>query len=102
MGATKDEVQGRVYENIHNIVNTNDLVTYVAFDSWDFARYGVDRVVPTKGDANYLNYKAKMLNEFYRIPNNGGNIYWPDTSRRGASTRRTSRAATSARSSRST
>ena len=78
MGATKDEVQGRVYENIHNIVNTNDLVTYVAFDSWDFARYGVDRVVPTKGDANYLNYKAKMLNEFYRIPNNGGNIYWPD------------------------
>lgn len=78
MGATKDEVQGRVYENIHNIVNTNDLVTYVAFDSWDFARYGVDRVVPTKGDANYLNYKAKMLSEFYRIPNNGGNIYWPD------------------------
>lgn len=71
-------MQGRVYENIHNIVNTNDLVTYVAFDSWDFARYGVDRVVPTKGDANYLNYKAKMLNEFYRIPNNGGNIYWPD------------------------
>ena len=78
MGATKDEVQGRVYENIHNIVNTNDLVTYVAFDSWDFARYGVDRVVPTKGDANYLNYKAKMLSEFYRIPNNGGNVYWPD------------------------
>ena len=93
MGATKDDVQGRVYENIHNIVNTNDLVTYVAFDSWDFARYGVDRVVPTKGDANYLNYKAKMLSEFYRIPT---------TSRRGASIRRTSRAATSARSSRST
>lgn len=78
MGATKDQVQGRLYDNIQNLVNANDLVTYVPFDSWDFARYGVDHVVPTKGDDNYLNYKAKMLREFYQIPNNGGNIYWPD------------------------
>lgn len=78
MGTTKNQVQGRLYDNIQNIVNANDLVTYVAFDNWDFARYGVDRVVPTKGDDNYLNYKAKMLREFYQIPNNGGNIYWPD------------------------
>lgn len=78
MGTTKNQVQGRLYDNIQNLVNANDLVTYVAFDNWDFARYGVDRVVPTKGDDNYLNYKAKMLREFYQIPNNGGNIYWPD------------------------
>lgn len=78
MGTTKNQVQGRLYDNIQNLVNENDLVTYVAFDNWDFARYGVDHVVPTKGDDNYLNYKAKMLREFYQIPNNGGNIYWPD------------------------
>lgn len=78
MGTTKNQVQGRLYDNIQNIVNANDLVTYVPFDSWDFARYGVDHVVPTKGDDNYLSYKAKMLREFYQIPNNGGNIYWPD------------------------
>lgn len=78
MGATKAQVQGRLYENIQNLVNENDLVTYVAFDNWDFARYGVDRVVPTKGDDNYLCYKAKMLRELYQIPNNGANIYWPD------------------------
>ena len=78
MGTTKNRVQGRLYDNIQNLVNANDLVTYVAFDNWDFARYGVDHVVPTKGDDNYLNYKAKMLREFYQIPNNGGNIYWPD------------------------
>lgn len=78
MGTTKDQVQGRLYDNIQNLVNANDLVTYVAFDNWDFARYGVDHVVPTKGDDNYLGYKAKMLREFYQIPNNGGNIYWPD------------------------
>ncbi len=78
MGSTKEQVQGRLYDNIQNIVNANDIVTYVPFDSWDFARYGVDRVVPTKGDDNYLNYKAKMLREFHQIPNNGGNIYWPD------------------------
>lgn len=78
MGTTKNQVQGRLYDNIQNLVNANDLVTYVAFDNWDFARYGVDHVVPTKGDDNYLNYKAKMLREFYQIPNNGGTIYWPD------------------------
>ena len=78
MGTTKNQVQGRLYDNIQNIVNANDVVTYVPFDSWDFARYGVDHVVPTKGDDNYLNYKAKMLREFYQIPNNGGNIYWPN------------------------
>lgn len=77
MGAMKNQVQGRVYDNIQNLVNENDLVTYVAFDNWDFARYGVDRVVPTKGDDNYLGYKAAMLKEFVKIPNNGG-IYWPD------------------------
>ena len=77
MGAMKEQVQGRVYDNIQNLVNENDLVTYVAFDNWDFARYGVDRVVPTKGDDNYLTYKAAMLREFVKIPNNGG-IYWPD------------------------
>ena len=78
MGTTKNQVQGRLYDNIQNLVNENDLVTYVAFDNWDFARYGVDRVVPTKGDDNYLGYKAAMLKEFVQIPNNGGNIYWPD------------------------
>ena len=77
MGTTKNQVQGRLYDNIQNLVNENDLVTYVAFDNWDFARYGVDRVVPTKGDDNYLTYKAAMLREFVKIPNNGG-IYWPD------------------------
>ena len=77
MGATKDQVQGRLYDNIQNLVNENDLVTYVAFDNWDFARYGVDHVVPTKGDDNYLGYKVAMLKEFVQIPNNGG-IYWPD------------------------
>ena len=78
MGTTKNQVQGRLYDNIQNIVNANDVVTYVPFDSWDFARYGVDHVVPTKGDDNYLGYKAAMLKEFVKIPNNGGNIYWPD------------------------
>lgn len=34
MGAMKEQVQGRVYDNIQNLVNENDLVTYVAFDNW--------------------------------------------------------------------
>ncbi|MFR6425779.1 MAG: hypothetical protein ACLUNO_09645 [Oscillospiraceae bacterium] len=54
-------------------------MTYVAFDNWDFARYGVDRVVPTKGDDKLSRLQGRRCSRnSCRIPNNGGNIYWPD------------------------
>lgn len=71
MGALKSETGGKVFGNIQNVINQNDLVTYLAFDQWNFGRYGIDRVVPTKGDADYEELKAAMLEEFNTIPNNG-------------------------------
>lgn len=72
MGTTSNDSDNLIYGNIHNIVNENDLVTYVVFDQWGFSRYGVDHTYPTKGDADYDELKAAMIDEFDGIPNNGG------------------------------
>lgn len=72
MGTTAKDTDALLYGNIHNIVNENDLVTYVVFNQWGFSRYGVDHTYPTKGDADYNELKAAMVDEFDTIPNNGG------------------------------
>lgn len=59
-GAITSEVKDKKYDNIHNIVNPADVVTYVGMKDWDFCRYGVDHVIPTKEDANYAQYDAAM------------------------------------------
>lgn len=68
----KEDAVGAVYNNIHNVINPNDLVTYLAFDCWNFDRYGVDHVLPTRGDYIYDHLKPAMVAEFDKIPNNGG------------------------------
>lgn len=47
MGADASKVGGRIYENIHNVINYNDLVVRVAPECMGFARYGVDHVMPS-------------------------------------------------------
>lgn len=71
-GTTSDSADALIFGNIHNIVNENDVVTYVVFDKWGFSRYGVDHTYPTCGDTDYEELKAAMVEEFDTIPNNGG------------------------------
>lgn len=72
MGADASKVGGRVYNNIHNVVNYNDLVVRVAPDCMGFARYGVDHVMPSaKLDSNYDELKANMLAVFNTFENAG-------------------------------
>lgn len=59
-GAVTSEVKDKKYDNIHNIVNPADLVPYAGMKDWDFCRYGIDHVIPTKEDANYKEYDAAM------------------------------------------
>lgn len=62
MGADASKVGGKVYNNIHNIINYNDLVVRVPPECMGFARYGVDHVMPSaKLDADYDELKANML-----------------------------------------
>ena len=71
-GADASKVGGRVYNNIHNVVNYNDLVVRVAPDCMGFARYGVDHVMPSaKLDSNYDELKANMLAVFNTFENAG-------------------------------
>lgn len=72
MGADITKVNGRIYENIHNVVNYNDLVVKVPPENMGFARYGVDHVIPSnKLDSNYSDLKAEMLKVFETFENAG-------------------------------
>ena len=46
--ATPRTVRGDypAYDNIFNVINPSDLVTYLPFPQWGFARYGVDLTLP--------------------------------------------------------
>ena len=71
-GADINKVGGRIYENIHNVINYNDLVVRVAPECMGFARYGVDHVMPSaKLDANYAGLKENMLKVFATFENAG-------------------------------
>lgn len=72
MGADTAKIGSNAYNNIHNIVNYNDLVVRVAPASMNFGRYGVDHVMPTADfDANYDELKANMLEVFGTFENAG-------------------------------
>lgn len=81
LGATSSEVQNQKYDNIHNIINPNDLVTYLAFTDWGFARYGLDHYIPVKGSPNYDSYKSALLNKLKSVDNDPEDYldqYWAD------------------------
>ena len=72
MGADVNKIGSSIYNNIHNIVNYNDLVVKVAPECTGFGRYGVDHVLPSaKLDDNYDVLKADMLKVFSTFENAG-------------------------------
>lgn len=72
MGADASKLGSSIYNNIHNIVNYNDLVVNVAPECMGFGRYGVDHVLPSaKLDDNYDELKADMLEVFSTFENAG-------------------------------
>lgn len=72
MGADASKLGSSIYNNIHNIVNYNDLVVKVAPECMGFGRYGVDHVLPSaKLDDNYDELKADMLEVFSTFENAG-------------------------------
>ena len=72
MGADVNKIGSSIYNNIHNIVNYNDLVVKVAPACMGFGRYGVDHVLPSaKLDDNYDVLKADMLEVFSTFENAG-------------------------------
>ncbi|MDO4563751.1 MAG: lipase family protein, partial [Clostridia bacterium] len=63
-----DETNSERYNNIFNIVNTEDLVTLVPLPRWGYKRYGIDIFLPTlANDENYLNYKSRMIQKYSEL-----------------------------------
>ena len=74
-GALKKEVEGQSkYDNIWNIINPNDPVTYVAPENIGFARYGRDWCIPTQATDpnNYKLAKEKMLDVYNSLDSTFG------------------------------
>ncbi len=72
MGAHISKINSNVYNNIHNVVNYNDLVVKVVPESLDIGRYGVDHYMPCSDfDANYDELKSNMLEVFSTFENAG-------------------------------
>lgn len=75
MGALKTNTRGD-YKNIHNTINLNDIVPMVAPSSWGFARYNIDRYLPSaKLSASYSafenSYVQNMLTFFEEFAGKG-------------------------------
>ena len=63
-GAACEEKKGADYSGIHNVINVDDITTYVAPSGWGFKRYGVD---------HYLNdesFDSSKLQKNRIFPNN--------------------------------
>lgn len=72
MGAHISKINSNVHNNIHNVVNYNDLVVKVVPESLEMGRYGVDHYMPTSDfDANYDELKDNMLEVFSTFENAG-------------------------------
>lgn len=63
-----------IYNNIHNLINRGDLVTYVGMKELGFSRYGVDHYLPTPSDdSNYEAYRDAALAEYGEF---GSGLYY--------------------------
>ncbi|MFK4568159.1 VWA domain-containing protein [Enterococcus sp. UD-01] len=61
-GAIESKVKGNIYKNIYNIVNVNDPVPRVAPKDWGFARYGQDKVLPSRDRVSISKYQTLVSN----------------------------------------
>lgn len=63
MGTVNPNAHSETYNNIHNIVNPNDVVPMVAPEAWEFDRYGQDHTLPSAVSSGNSDVK-KMLEKY--------------------------------------
>ena len=62
-GVASEELEHRDYRGIHNIINPNDMVPYVAPSKFGFKRYGVDHYLLDRNyDSDHLQYSKQFPN----------------------------------------
>ena len=73
---TRDANAGdALYGNIHNIINSIDIVTEVAMQGWDFSRYGIDYYLPSAVTASdYGSLKTGMQEAYKGIVGSWGTL----------------------------
>lgn len=70
------KVDARAYPNIFNIVNPEDIVTYVPLLNWGYRRFGQTLVLPSRSNSSdYGSEAAAMQKEFNAVTD--GKVYKP-------------------------
>ena len=81
-GGLRDQAKRSVYDNIFNIINSNDPVPYVAPAAMGFRRYGKDLYLPsaeaTSGYKSKKNRMLQMYNSLASIETEGNKTYSVD------------------------
>ena len=62
MGTVVESANNQIHYNIHNIVNLDDAVPYVAPAYWNFKRYGYDKNLPHLSNTPSSKYKTQLAN----------------------------------------
>ena len=60
MGTVVESANNQIHYNIHNIVNLDDAVPYVAPAYWNFKRYGYDKNLPHLSNTPSSKYKTQL------------------------------------------
>ena len=71
-GTLKSMINNNVFKNIFNIINQSDPVTKVAPSTWSFARYGIDKILPsreTESEEQYYISQGNMQDKYYALEN---------------------------------
>lgn len=74
-GADADKVDNSNYENIHSVINQNDIVPLVAPEEWGFGRYGNVYLLPSATTAGFSESKSTMLTHFNSMTGLSRNDY---------------------------
>jgi len=71
-GAMKEQAQGD-FTNIHNIINTNDLVPMVAPSAWDFVKYNYqnDIILPSRYTTSSETFESQLNDMLEELDNLG-------------------------------
>lgn len=77
--AVSTEAKTEGYENIFNIVQTDDLVTQVPLAQWGYRRWGVDRLLPARGGEGYDEQFAAMNEQYEALTGRAYAVYKDET-----------------------
>lgn len=68
---SKAQMGSKLYQNIFNIVNPEDVVAYVPLSKWGYSRYGRTMTLPSRSNSSNYNSELSGMNEQFSSATDG-------------------------------